>query len=84
MKVRIGRDFYDKKNDRIYEDGEIATVNKEVGLWIVRNSLGYIIPNVRVGRSVSIKNDKKGKTKTKNIEEAPNDRMIRSENVSKK
>jgi len=84
MKVKIGRDFYDKKNDRIYEEGEIATVNKEIGLWIVRENLGHIIPNVRAGRSVNIRNNKKGKTKTKNIEEAPNDRMVKSENVSKK
>ena len=84
MKVRIGRDFYDKKNDRIYAGGEIATVNKEIGLWIVRNNLGYVVPNVRAGRHVSIDNNKKGKTKTKNIEEPPNDRMMKSENVSKK
>ena len=84
MKVRIGRDFYDKKNDRIYTSGEIETVNKEIAEWIVRNNLGYVIPNVRAGRRVSINNNKKEKTKTKNIEEPPNDRMMKKENVNKK
>ena len=84
MKVRIGRDFYDKKNDRIYANGDIETVNKEIANWIVRNNLGHIIPNVKAGRSVSINNEKKGKAKTKNIEEAPNDRMMKKENINKK
>jgi len=84
MKVRIGRDFYDKKNDRIYTGGEIATVNKEVGLWIVRNNLGFIIPNVMAGKPVSINDNKKGKAKTKDVEKPPEDRMMRKENISKK
>ena len=84
MKVRIGRDFYDKRNDRIYAGGEIATVNKEIGLWIVRNNLGHVIPTVRYGRHVSINNNRKGKAKTKNIEGPPEDRMMKKENINKK
>lgn len=84
MKVKIGRDFYDKKNDRIYQEGEIETVNTDVAEWIVRNGLGHIIPNVKAGRSVNINNNRKRKTKTKDIEEAPNDRMVKRENVNKK
>ena len=84
MKVKIGRDFYDKKNDRIYTSGETETVNKDVADWIVRNNLGYIIPNVRFGRPVNIKNNKKGKAKTENIEKPPNDRMVKKENIVKK
>lgn len=76
MKVRIGRDFYDKKNDIVYTNGEIADVNKEAALWMVRNSLGYIIPNVRVGRPVSINN--KDTEKTKAIEEPQKDKMMRN------
>ena len=77
MKVKIGRDFYDKKNDRIYTGGKIETVNKETALWMVRNSLAHIIPNVRIGRPVSINNKKTEKTKA--IEESQKeDRMIRS------
>ena len=75
MKVRIGRDFYDKKNDIVYTNGEIADVNKEAALWMVRNSLGYIIPNVRAGRPVSINN--KDNEKTKAIEEPRKDKMMR-------
>ena len=77
MKVKIGRDFYDKKNDCIYTGGEVATVNKETALWIMRNSLGHIIPNVREGRPVGINN--KNTEKTKAIEESQKkDRMIRN------
>jgi len=83
MKVRIGRDFYDKKNDTIYEAGEVVSVNKEVGVWIIRNNLGYIIPNVKAGKKVSINNRKTEKAKA--IEESQKeDRMIRKENVNKK
>ena len=84
MKVRIGRDFYDKKNDRIYTGGEVANVNKEIGLWIVRQNLGHVIPTVRYGRHVSINNSKKGKAKTKDIEKPPEDRMVKKENIVKK
>jgi hypothetical protein len=77
MKVKIGRDFYDKKNDRIYASGDIETVNKEVAKWIVRNNLGHIIPNVRVGRPVKINNKKSEKRKA--IEESEKeDRMVRT------
>lgn len=54
MKVRIGRDFYDKKNDVIYSQGEITDVKEETALWIVRNSLGCIISNVRMDRPAKI------------------------------
>ena len=84
MKVKIGRDFYDKKNDRIYTSGKIETVNKDVADWIVRNNLGYIIPNVRFGRPANIKNKKKGKAKTEDIEKPPKDRMVKKENIVKK
>lgn len=76
MKVRIGRDFYDKKNDTVYTNGQIADVKKETALWMVRNSLGYIIPNVRVGRPVNIGKDKTEKTKA--IEESQKDKMMRN------
>ncbi len=76
MKVRIGRDFYDKKNDTVYTNGQIADVKKETALWIVRNSLGYIIPNVRVGRPVSI--NSKNTERTKAIEESQKDKMMRN------
>jgi hypothetical protein len=82
MKVRIGRDFFDKKNDTVYTNGEIADVNKETALWMVRNSLGYIIPNVRVGRPVSI--GKKETEKTKAIEESQKDKMMRKDNIKNK
>ena len=76
MKVKIGRDFYDKKNDRIYTGGEVADVKKETALWIMRNSLGHIIPNVRAGKRVSINNKKTEKQKA--IEESQKkDRMIK-------
>ena len=76
MKVKIGRDFYDKKNDVIYQQGQIATVKKEIGLWMVRNNLGHIIPNVRVGRPVKIDNKKSEKSKA--MEESQiEDRMLR-------
>ena len=75
MKIRIGRDFYDKKNDIVYTNGEVADVTKETALWIVRNSLGYIIPNVAVGRPVNI--EKKETEKTKAIEESVKDKMMR-------
>ena len=68
MKVKIGRDFYDKKNDVIYTGGEIADVKKEVALWMVKHSLAHIIPNVRAGRSVNIRNNNK-KNKDKAIDE---------------
>lgn len=82
MHVRIGRDFYDKKHDTVYTNGEIADVNKETALWMVRNSLGYIIPNVRVGRPVSIV--KKETEKTKAIEESQKDKMMRKDNIKNK
>lgn len=76
MHVRIGRDFYDKKHDTVYTNGQVADVNKEIALWIVRNSLGYIIPNVRVGRPVNI--NSKNIKKTKAIEESQKDKMMRN------
>lgn len=75
MKVRIGRDFYDKKHDTVYTNGEVADVNKEIALWMVRNGLGYIIPNVRVGRPVGI--NKNETEKEKAIEESRKDKMMR-------
>ncbi|GAG95225.1 unnamed protein product, partial [marine sediment metagenome] len=51
-------------------------------LWMVRNSLGYIIPNVRVGRPVSINN--KDTEKTKAIEESQKDKMMRKDNIKNK
>ena len=70
MKVKIGRDFYDKKNDRIYTGGKTEDVTKEVAEWMVRHSLAHIIPNVKAGRSVNIRNDKnRNKKKNKAIEE---------------
>ena len=82
MKVRIGRDFYDKKNDVVYTGGRIEDVNNETALWIVRNGLGYIIPNVAVGKSVNI--DKKETEKTKAIEESVKDKMMRKTNIKNK
>jgi len=82
MRVRIGRDFYDKKRDTVYTNGEIANVNNDVADWIVRNSLGYIIPNVAVGKPVSI--DKKETEKTKAIEESVKDKMVRKVNIKTK
>lgn len=82
MKVRIGRDFFDKKNDVVYTNGQIADVNKETALWMVRNSLGYIIPNVRVGRPVDINKNKTERTKA--IEESVKDKMIRKKNIINK
>lgn len=77
MKVRIGRDFYDKKNDTIYTAGEVASVNNDVGTWIIRNNLGHIIPNVKVGKKVSINNRKTEKSKA--IDESQKeDRMVRN------
>jgi len=75
MKVKIGRDFYDKKNDIVYTGGEIADVNKETALWMVRNSLGYIIPNVKAGRPVSI--NSRNIEKAKAIEKSRKDKMMR-------
>ena len=73
MKVKIGRDFYDKKNGVIYTGGEVADVKREVALWMVRHSLAHIIPNVKAGRSVNIRNNKNKKKdkdkKDKAIEE---------------
>jgi len=82
MRVRIGRDFYDKKHDIVYTNGQVADVNNDVADWIVRNSLGYIIPNVRVGRPVSINN--KDTEKTKAIEESVKDKMMRKTNIKNK
>lgn len=82
MKIRIGRDFYDKKNDIVYTNGEVADVTKETALWIVRNSLGYIIPNVAVGRPVNI--EKKETEKTKAIEESVKDKMMRKNKIINK
>ena len=77
MKVKIGRDFYDKKNDIIYTGGKVEDVKEETALWMVRNNLGHIIPNVRAGRSVGI--NKKRTEKTKAIEESQKkDRMVRN------
>ena len=82
MKIRIGRDFYDKKHDVVYTNGEIADVNNDVADWIVRNSLGYIIPNVAIGRPVGI--NKKEIEKTKAIEESQKDKMMRKNNIKNK
>jgi len=79
MKVRIGRDFYDKKRDIVYTNGEIADVNNDVADWIVRNSLGWIIPNVRVDRPVKINSIKTEKTKA--IEESVKDKMMRKQKI---
>lgn len=77
MKVKIGRDFYDKKNDIIYTGGKVEDVKEETALWMVKNNLGHIIPNVRAGRSVSINNKKTKKAKA--IEESDKeDRMMRN------
>jgi hypothetical protein len=76
MRVRIGRDFYDKKNDIVYTGGEIADVNKETALWMVRNSLGYIIPNVQEGKPVNI--NSKEIRKTKAIDKSRKDKMMRN------
>ena len=75
MKVRIGRDFFDKRNDVIYTKGEIADVNEETALWMVRHSLGYIIPTVQVNRPVNINSIKTERTKA--IEESVKDKMMR-------
>lgn len=75
MRVKIGRDFYDKKHDIVYTNGEIADVTNETALWIVRNSLGWIIPNVEVGKPVKIDNGKTERTKA--IEKSVKDKMMR-------
>jgi len=75
MKVKIGRDFYDKKNDTIYAKGEIADVKEETALWMVRHSLGYIIPNVRIDRPVKINSIKTEREKA--IEESQQDKMMK-------
>ena len=82
MKIKIGRDFFDKRNDIVYTGGEIADVNEETALWMVRNSLGYIIPNVAIGKPVGI--DKKEAERTKAIEESVKDKMIRKVNIKTK
>ena len=82
MKVKIGRDFYDKKHDIVYTNGQVADVNNDVADWIVRNSLGWIIPNVVVGRPVGI--DKKETEKTKAIEGSIKDKMMRKVNIKTK
>jgi len=82
MRVRIGRDFYDKKHDIVYTNGQVADVNNDVADWIVRNSLGWIIPNVTVGKPVSI--NKNETEKTKAIEESVKDKMIRKVNIKTK
>jgi len=82
MKVKIGRDFYDKKHDTVYTNGEIADVNKEIALWIVRNSLGYIIPNVKVGKPVNI--NSKNIEKIKAIEKSRKDKMMRKNKIINK
>ena len=74
MKVKIGRDFYDKKNDTIYAKGEITDVKEETALWMIRHSLGYIIPNVQIDRSVKINSIKTERVKA--IEESQ-DKMMR-------
>lgn len=78
MKVKIGRDFFDKKNDVVYAKGEIADVNNETALWMVRNSLGYIIPTVQTNRPVKINSIKTERTKA--IEESQ-DKMMRKNNI---
>jgi len=75
MHVRIGRDFFDKRNDVIYAKGEIADVKEETALWMVRNSLGYIIPNVRINRPVKINSEETERTKA--IEKSQKDKMMR-------
>jgi len=75
MRVRIGRDFFDKRNDVIYAKGEIADVKEETALWMVRNSLGYIIPNVRINRPVKINSEETKRTKA--IEKSQKDKMMR-------
>jgi len=82
MKIKIGRDFFDKRNDIVYTGGEIADVNEETALWMVRNSLGYIIPNVRVDRPVKINSIKTERTKA--IEESIKDKMMRKVNIKNK
>ena len=79
MKVKIGRDFFDKKNDVIYAKGEIADVKEETALWMVRNSLGYIIPNVQINRPVKI--DDIETERTKAIEKSRKDKMMRKNNI---
>lgn len=79
MKVKIGRDFFDKKNDVIYTKGEIADVKEETALWMVRNSLGYIIPTVQVNRPVKI--DDIETERTKAIEKSRKDKMMRKNNI---
>ena len=75
MKVKIGRNFFDKRNDVIYAKGEIADVNSETALWMVRNGLGYIIPTVQVNRPVKINSEETEKTKA--IEKSQKDKMMR-------
>ena len=79
MKVKIGRDFFDKKNDVIYTKGELADVKEETALWMVRNSLGYIIPNVQINRPVKI--DDIETERTKAIEKSRKDKMMRKNNI---
>ena len=82
MKVKIGRDFYDKKHDIVYTEGKVEDVTKETALWMVRNSLAYIIPNVREGRPVHINN--KPIKKKKAIEESRKDKMMRKDTIKNK
>jgi len=82
MKVKIGRDFYDKKHDIVYTEGKVEDVTKETALWMVRNSLAYIIPNVREGRPVNINNNPIKKKKA--IEESRKDKMMRKDTIKNK
>lgn len=76
MKVRIGRDFYDKKNDIVYSAGEIADVTKETALWMVRNGLGYIIPNVKEGEPVNLDNEIENKA----LKKSRKNKMVKKAN----
>ena len=76
MKVKIGQDFYDKKNDTVYTNGEIADVKNETALWIVRHNLGHIIPNVKIEKPVKKNNKAIGKSRK--------DKMMRKSNIKHK
>lgn len=81
MKVKIGRDFYDKKEDIIYSKGEVADVTKEKAYWMVKHSLGYIIPNVsiRVEKEDILEENPLTKTteRSKAIEKSIKDKMVK-------
>ena len=71
MKILIGKSFYHKNENLIFEKGQTYTVKNDLAWWGVRKRLGEIIPNVNV------RIPKEEANPLKEVKKPPKDKMVR-------